>query len=132
MRWLPLLGAVLIGVAGARSLEAQQDAVRFEIANVGDSTFSFAVGQNDWVRRGRRGIAVDPRQRDVLVARFLVIGVDTGWATALITGQRTPITTDHVALLRRPRLPLLRQEAFWVGTVTGGLVGFLLSVVLTD
>ena len=132
MRWLPLVSAVLIGVAGARPLEAQQDAVRFEIAKVGDSTFSFVVGGNDWVKPGRRGIAVDPRQRDALIARFLVIGVDTGWATALITGQRTPIATHHVALLRRPRVSLVRQGAFWVGAVTGSVAGFLLSLVLRD
>ena len=132
MRWLPLLGAALIGVTGVRPLQGQQSAVRFEIAQAGDSTFSFAVGRNDWIARGRRGIAVDPRRRDALVARFVVVGVDSGRATALVTGQTTRVTTDHVALLIRPPVRWFRQEHFWAGAVTGALAGLLIGIVIAD
>ncbi len=132
MRWLPLLAAVLVGVTGAQPLEAQQDAIRFEIAQVGDSTFSFTIGRNDWVERGRRGIAVDPRRRDVLVARFVILDVDEGRATALVTGQTTRVTTDHVALLERPPIRWYGQPAFWIGAFAGGVAGLLIGLVLAN
>ncbi len=130
MRWLPLLGAILIGVSGVRPLGGQQRAVRFEIASAGDSTFSFVVGRTDWVERGRRGIAVDPRRRDALIARFVVIGVDSGQATALVTGQTTRVTTDHVALLVRPPITWFHHEKFWAGAVAGVLAGLVLGIAI--
>lgn len=132
MRWLPLLGALLCAIAVARPLDAQQGATRFEIAQVGDSTFSFAIGPNDWIKRGRRGIAVDPRRRDALIARFEVLDVREGRATALVTGQTTRITTDHVALLERPPAHWYAQPAFWVGAAVGGAAGVLLGLVVAN
>ncbi|HEX5438537.1 MAG TPA: hypothetical protein VFW98_15395 [Gemmatimonadaceae bacterium] len=102
---------------------AQDNAVRFEITAVGDSTFSFAVGRHDWVQVGERGIAVDPRRRDALVARFVVMHVDHGRATALVTGQTTPVVVAHVALLERPRTPWYRRGVFWLGALIGAVVG---------
>jgi hypothetical protein len=95
---------------------------RFEIVAVGDTTFAFAAGSNRWLRPGATGIAVDPKRRDGLVARYRVLEVRDGLATALITGQTTRVTPDHMVLAVRPPVPLLRQRAFWLGTFAGGLV----------
>jgi len=84
-----------------RVAHAQDNAVRFEIRSVGDSTFTFAAPQAPWVTKGQKGIAVDPRRRDGLVARFVVLGVDDGIANALILGQSQKVTTDHVVLMVR-------------------------------
>ena len=65
---------------------AQETAVRFTVTQVGDTTFTFRVGDQVWVRQGLRGIVVDPRQQDVLVARFRVTRVANGQANAVITG----------------------------------------------
>jgi hypothetical protein len=120
---LPLLMLMLAAGAGA-PLEAQETAVRFEIAGVADSTFSFAVGRHEWVAGGHRGIVVDPRRRDALVARFRVLRVREGLATAVVTGQTTALTTQHAALLTQPAPPFWRQPTFWIGLMIGGVVGW--------
>jgi hypothetical protein len=124
-RWL-LAGAVLsILVGTAARAEAQLRGVRFEITQVGDTTFRFPRGTAAWVREGVTGIVVDPTRRDVLVARFRLMAVDSGLATALVTGQTTRVSTDHVVVLSEPRRPWYRSLTFWSGTVLGLAVGVL-------
>lgn len=117
--------ALVIGALGPRAAHAQDTAVRFEIRSVGDSTFTFAAAQAPWVARGQKGIAVDPRRRDGLVARFVVLGVDDGIANALILGQSQKVTTDHVVLLRPPREHWYASRRFWSGALGGLAVGLV-------
>src|ERR671918_3036713 len=84
---------------------AQETSARFEIASAGDTTFTLVVGRHPWVRPGLYGIVVDPRQRDILIARFQIIAADSANAMGLITGMTTRVTTDHVALLDKPPPP---------------------------
>lgn len=108
---------------------AQAHARRFMVDSVGDSTFVFHVGANDgWVRAGASGVAVDPRRRDALVARFRVLRVDDRVATALVTGQTTFLTTDHVALLEEPPRKFFRQGVFWAGAFLGGVLGAIAAL----
>ena len=97
---LALLFVLALGLGAlAPRAGAQERAVRFEITEAQDTVFSFAVGRYPWVAPGQRGIVVDPRRRDVLVARFRVLRVQDGVATALVTGQTTTLSTSHAALL---------------------------------
>ena len=118
--------ALLVAAAPAR-IGAQETAVRFSVTQVGDTTFSFRVGEHLWVRAGMRGIVVDPRQQDILVARFRVSGVASGQATAVITGQTTSVSTAHSVLLEMPSTPWYRARTFWLGTAVGAALGFLLG-----
>lgn len=120
-----LLAAVVLSsaVVDAPRAEAQFRGVRFEITQVGDTTFRFPRGTATWVREGITGIVVDPRRRDVLVARIRLMAVDSGLATALVTGQTTRVSTDHVVVLSEPRRPWYRSVAFWGGTLIGLAVG---------
>lgn len=105
--------------------QAQSRAVRFEVAAIGDSTIEFRTSTHKWVRPGQLGVAVDPRRRDVLIARFRVESVREGSATAVITGQTTALTLDHVAVLDEPRRRAYRSPAFWIGIAVGGALGFI-------
>ena len=118
-----MLGLVLV----AGTAQAQFRGIRFEITQVGDSTFRFPRGTAGWVKPGATGNAVDPRQRDMFVARFRVARVDTGLVTAVITGQRTRLTTDHIAVLAEPPKPWYKGISFWAGTVFGVVVGALIA-----
>ena len=120
-------GLVLGPGGGPEEASAQFRGVRFEITQVGDSTFGFSRGTAGWVKAGLTGIAVDPRRRDVLVARFRVVSVDTGFVTALITGQTTRVATEHIVVLSEPTRPWWRAAAFWGGTVIGMVAGVLLA-----
>lgn len=111
--------ALLASGAGAQ----QRPPARFAIEAVGDTTFTFRVPSDPWVKAGMRGRAVDPANRDSLVAQFRVAGVDWGTATAVITGQTTAVTTAHVAMLVIPPAPWYRRESFWIGVVVGAGVG---------
>ena len=122
--------ALAVGVTAPRAARAQDNAVRFEIRSVGDSTFTFATPQAPWVARGQKGIAVDPRRRDGLVARFVVLGVDAGVANALILGQSQKVTTDHVVLLRPPQLHWYASKRFWAGALGGLVVGIVTGKAL--
>ena len=104
---------------------AQETAYRFEITQVGDSTIVLSTAHHDWVRAKQRGIAVDPVRHDALVARFVIISVDpaTSSAVAVVTGQTTQLTSDHVALITRPGKHWYAQPAFWIGAVLGGAIG---------
>src|SRR5271168_1683482 len=97
---ISLLAAVPLA---ARPLAAQEARVRFDVDSVGDSTFTFAVGRAHWVSRGQRGLAVDAKQSDALIARFRVLRVEHGVATAVVTGQTARVTTGEVAVLAEPK-----------------------------
>ena len=122
-RWLLLLGLVL----GPRPAAGQFRGVRFEITQVGDTTFRFPRGTAGWVKAGTTGIAVDPRRRDALVARFRVGSIDSGLVTAIITGQTTRVATEHIAVLAEPPKPWWKGITFWAGTVFGVVIGALLA-----
>lgn len=119
--------ALCLTSAAAR---AQEASVRFEIASAGDSTFTLVVGRQQWVRPGQYGIVVDPRQRDILIARFQVIAADSANAMGLVTGMTTRVTTDHVALLDMPPPPAppwYRRRSFWLGSVVGLVAGVVIG-----
>ena len=122
-RLLVLCSMILLAALGAPAAGAQETSVRFEITAVGDTSFLFRPGSHTWVSPNQRGIAVDPRRRDVMVARFRVVRVRDGVATAVITGQTTNISTEHVALIVQPSPHWYQRPAFWVGTVVGAIVG---------
>ena len=116
-------------------LEAQFRGVRFEITQVGDTIFRFPRGSATWVKPcrssicgpGESGIAVDPRHRDELVARFKVARVDSGLVTAVITGQTTRVATEHIAVMAKPPKPWYKGITFWAGTVFGIVIGALIT-----
>ena len=72
-------------------------------------------------------IAVDPRRRDNLVARFRVARIDSGLVTAVITGMTTRVATEHVAVLTEPPKPWYKGITFWAGTVFGIVIGALIA-----
>jgi hypothetical protein len=96
---------------------------RFTIVEVTDSTVTFLAPRVRWLRVGAYGIAVDPRQRDALVGRLRVLRRSGDSSVALVTGQTTRMSTDYVAIFRRPSTPVLRQRAFWGGIAAGLVAG---------
>jgi hypothetical protein len=106
---------------------AQSLGARFEITQVGDTTFRFSRGTAGWVRLGTTGIAVDPKRRDALVARFRIARIDSGLVTAVITGQTTRVATEHIAVLSVPPKPWWKGITFWAGTVFGVVIGALIA-----
>lgn len=100
---------------------------RFAVDSVVDSTFRFTLGGQRWVLPGQRGIAVDPRRRDALIARFRVLRVVSDTATALVTGQTARISTDLAALIERPQAPFYRNALFWAGTIMGATIGAIIG-----
>ena len=124
VRVLALCAAVLVVPAAVR---AQDSAIRLEIRSVGDSVFSFNSSPVSWIARGQQGIVVDPRRRDVLVARFRVLSVEAGVGNALILGQTQPVSTEHVALLREPRPHWFSSKSFWFGLAAGVVGGVLVG-----
>lgn len=123
-----LTGALLaVVIAAPNGVAAQETSARFEIASAADSTFTLVVGRHPWVRPGLYGIVVDPRQRDILIARFQIIAADSANAMALVTGMTTRVTTEHVALLDRPPPPAPpwhKRRSFWLGVLLGVAAGF--------
>jgi len=114
-------------VIAASSARAQGIETRFQVTSVGDSTVSFSVGSNKWVATGKRGIVVDPTRQDVLVARIAVLSVRGGTVRALITGQTTTIEPGFVAVLERPDTRFYRRSDFWIGTLLGAVLGFVVA-----
>ena len=100
-----------------------RDAARFEIDAVDDSTATFRVFESRWLRAGLSAYAVDPANRDALVARLTILRRDSTTATALVTSQVARVTTDHFLLVPPPQTPWWRAKRFWIGTVVGGAVG---------
>ncbi len=119
MRWWLLVALVV----APRAAEAQRAPARFEITAVTDSTLAFRAADARWLRPGVVGTAVDPRRRDQMVARFRVLTVADGVATALITGQTTDVSTDHVATVDEPEPRWYRRGTFWLGLLLGGVLG---------
>jgi hypothetical protein len=123
-----LAGALLaVVITAPNGVAAQETSARFEIASAADSTFTLVVGRHPWVRPGLYGIVVDPRQRDILIARFQIIAADSANAMALVTGMTTRVTTEHVALLDRPPPPAPpwhKRLSFWLGVLLGVAAGF--------
>ena len=133
VRWtcLAVVVAALLG-ALPDGAGAQETSARFEIASAGDSTFTLVVGRHPWVRPGLYGIVVDPRQRDVLIARFQIIAADSANAMGLITGMTTRVTTEHVALLDKPPPPVPpwhKRRSFWLGVLFGVAAGVAIGTV---
>jgi hypothetical protein len=111
-------------VTAPHVVAAQETRARFDIDSVGDSTFTFGVARAHWVHRGQRGIAVDATQRDELIARFRVLRVDHGVATAVVTGQTARVQSGEVALLKQPGTPFYVEPYFWAALAAGGLIGY--------
>ncbi len=122
VRALAVCAAILLVPA---ALRAQDSAIRLEIRSVGDSVFTFNSSPVSWIARGQQGIVVDPRRRDVLVARFRVLNVEAGVGNALILGQTQPVSIEHVALLREPRPHWFTSKTFWFGVVAGAVGGVI-------
>lgn len=133
-RRLALAGAALVTAASlvaGESAAAQGVAARFDVSSVGDSTFTFYIGGQAWVRRKPRGIVVDPSRRDALVARFQLLGVRDSLATALVTGQTTRVTTDHVVVMAPPPPPRwFARPTFWGGAAAGAVAGAAIGLVV--
>jgi hypothetical protein len=129
-----VVGAALLAVGCAthrtNGLPDPAAARRFEIRYVADSTFEFLADGAKWVRPGAAGIAVDPRQRDALVARFLVTRVTVDTVLALITGQTTRVTDAHVALLAPPQPGPVRRPSFWGGFFGGVALGAAIVLIV--
>jgi len=117
--------AVLALASAPVRARAQETAYRFEIAVVGDSTVTLSTEKHEWVRQGQKGIAVDPMRHDALVARFVIMSVDpvAKRAIAIVTGQTTRLTTDHVALIDRPKKAWYAQPTLWIGAAVGAVIG---------
>ncbi len=127
--WLFALALLASLTSGASDARAQGAAARFEITVVGDSTFSFPLGNRRWVRAGQRGIVVDPRRGDELVARCRIVTVQRDSATALVTGQTTGLDVGHVVLLELPNRPWYRARSFWLGTISGAVLGAVIGAM---
>lgn len=113
-----------LSAACAPSAGAQRTTLRFYVDSVADSTFAFRLApEDDWVRVGTKGIAVDPARRDALVAEYRVISVWGDRAIALVTAQTTVVTMNHIALLAPPERRFYRSRSFWTGTVLGVVLG---------
>jgi hypothetical protein len=124
MRGRGLLLTAVALAAVTLPARAQLKGVRFEVTAVGDTTLAFKRGTERWLKPGLLGIAVDPRKRDVLVARLRVLRVErSGEVTALVTGQTTAVTTDHVVLMQEVSPPWYRRRAFWGGMLLGTALG---------
>ncbi len=100
-----------------------RDAARFSISAADDSTVTFRPVEARWIRVGMRGHAVDPLQRDALIARLTIVRADTTAIVAQITGQVSRVTASHVVLLVRPSKPWWKDRRFWVGTGAGTMLG---------
>jgi hypothetical protein len=119
--------ALLAGVAVAAPAVAQGVPVRFEVVSASDSTITFRVVHEPWIRAGAEGTVVDPQRRDALVASIRVMRVAPDEITALVTGQTTRVAPGHVAILRRPPAPWYARGSFWGGVVLGAVLGAIVA-----
>lgn len=118
-----VLVVLLFLLAGALPAGAQDRAVRFEIVAVTDTSLTFRVGSAEWVRKGKEGISVDPRRRDALIARVRVVDVKGEQATAVVLGQTSPLSVDHVVVMAEPERRAWRTKAFWGALIFGLAAG---------
>jgi hypothetical protein len=125
---IAVLSVLALACAPLRA-RAQETAYRLEITTVGDSTISLSTERHEWVREGQKGIAVDPMRHDALVARFVILHVDPEHkrALAIVTGQTTRLTTQHVALIARPGRKWYAQPTLWIGTAVGAVLGAVIA-----
>ncbi len=100
-----------------------RNAARFEIESVDDSTARFRPFEARWLRVGMTVSAVDPAQRDALVARMRIVRSDSGRFVALVTSQVSRVTTEHFLLAVEPTVPWYKARRFWWGAVGGAVVG---------
>lgn len=114
-------GAAPVETAAVKRIP--RDAARFEIDAVDDSTARFRPKESQWVRVGMAAYAVDPVNRDALVARLRIQSVDKTGVTALVTSQVGRVTTSHFLLIARPDERWWRARRFWIGAAAGGAVG---------
>jgi hypothetical protein len=119
------LMTVLLVTSGR--LDAQETTVRFPVASADGIIFTFGIGDHSWIRPGLRGMVVDPREQDALVARFRILSVSRQVARAEVSGQTTAISSSHMALLDPPPVPWYEQRIFWIGAGAGALFGLLLG-----
>lgn len=117
--------AVAAFALSASAARAQSAYVRFDVASVTDTTFTFATVGARWVSRGQVGLAVDPAHRDALIARIRVASVDSGVATGVVVSQTGRLTTSHVVLLSQPKRAFYAQPWFWGAALAGGVLGYL-------
>ena len=76
-----------------------------------------------WLRVGMTVNAVDPAQRDALVARLRIVRSDSGRFVALVTSQMAPVTTQHFLLAAQPSVPWYRMWRMWGAVAAGAVVG---------
>jgi hypothetical protein len=122
----------LVSIAGChRSSTAREqvtlgiprDAARFSISTTSDSTVTFRPVEVRWLKVGMRGHAVDPTQRDALIARLTIQRLDSTGAVATIDGRVAQVSTTHVVLMVKPSVSWWRDKRFWTGIGTGVLAG---------
>src|SRR6185503_11646843 len=92
-----------------------RDAARFEISAQNDTAVIFRKMEARWLRNGLQGYAVDPTNRDAIVARLTLIQVDSLEARALITGQVRQVTPKDMILVLRRHRPWWRDLRFLIG-----------------
>ncbi len=71
--------------------------------------------------------AVDPSQRDALVAQLRVVRADSGRFRAIVVSQVTRVKKEHFLLAMEPHVPWYRARRFWTGAVMGGAVAALVG-----
>lgn len=125
---LALIAADAAGQAAPAEREprgASATAARLPISAVGDSTIILRVRAATWLRPNQRGIVVDPKSNDALVARFRLLSVTGDSAVALLTGLTSPVERTHVAVVEQPRVAWYRQSFFWMGAALGAVLGIM-------
>ncbi len=100
-----------------------RDAPRFEIDSVTDSTAIFRTREARWVRRGAVVYAVDPMQRDAIIAQLRIVTRYSVRAVGLVTSQVSGLKTTHVLLVLHPDAPWWRRGVFWSGAGVGAALG---------
>jgi hypothetical protein len=130
-----LTAALVAGCHGAPAVSSgplprlPRDAARFEIESITDSTATFRLDEAQWIRPGYSSFAVDPLQRDALIAQLRIVSRDRVTATALVTSQVAGVKRTHVLLVLRPPVPWWKQRLFWSGAGLGAMAGAGLALL---
>lgn len=109
--------------ASAPMQRIPRDAPRFEIDSVTDSTAIFRPREAQWIRRGDIVFAVDPMQRDAVIAQLRVVDRDSVRAVALVTAQVSSVKPTHALLVVRQQPSWWRRGLFWSGAGIGAAIG---------